>query len=293
MVIPLSPDTITEKNKTESEDILTFADVFLDDETLHLVNSDTNLSFFDLDGNPATYLGLKMKREKKEESMDMTIQTLKVQLDNVDQTFSYYATKNLRNRRVVIRACFRNLISDPINSWKVYDGFLNNPHWSEKVFTAELMPRLGRGTLAYKIGVKQQLPCRLPFAVAGGRCAHDIVPSVLKDEKTAQTVDSGTTEYVIDSARTEADDHWNFGYLTFSSDTLTVGLRGVVREIKDFISSEHKVLFKIGLTAAPQAGDTYKIERGCDWSLDSCKNKFSNAINYGGIHTLPALMVRK
>ena len=288
----LSPDTITEKNKNESEDILTFADVILDDETLHFVNNDVDLIFFDSQTvAPVTYHGMKMTREKLSDSMDMTIQTLKVKLDNTDQALSYYATKNLRNKRVVIRGCFRNLIDDPVNAFLLFDGFLNNPHWTEDAFTAELMPRLGRGTLDSKIGVRQQLPCRLPFAVAGGRCAYDIAASVLKDAKSAQTVDSGTTDYVIDDARTEADEHWNFGYLTFADDTLTPELRGLVREIQDFIAAEDKVLFKIGLPVAVQAGDTYKIERGCDRSLDSCVNKFNNGANYGGIHTLPSIMV--
>ncbi len=288
----LSPDTITEKNKNESEDILTFADVILDNETLHFVNNDADLTFFDfLTTTPVTYYGMKMSREKKTESMDMTIQTLKVAMDNVDQALSYYATKNLRNRRVVIRGCFRNLISDSVNAFLIFDGFLNNPHWTDKSFTAELFPRLGRGTLDSKMGIRQQLPCRLPFAIAGGRCARDIAAAVLKDEKTTQTVDSGTADYVIDAARTEANDYWNFGYLTFADDTLTVALRGVVREIQDFIAADHKVLFKIGLSMAVQAGDTYKIERGCDRSLDSCINKFNNGTNYGGIHTLPSIMV--
>ena len=53
----LSPDTITEKNKNESEDILSFADVILDDETLHFVNNDVDLTFFDSQtGAPVIYL---------------------------------------------------------------------------------------------------------------------------------------------------------------------------------------------------------------------------------------------
>ncbi len=289
---PLSSDTIIEKNKTESEDILSFADVILENETpLRFVNNDTNLSFFDLNGDPATYYAIKMKRDKKQDAMDTSIQTLKVELDNVDQALSAYKTKNLRNKRVVVRGCFRNLITSSVNAWKIFDGFLNNPHWTEKGFTAELVPRLGRGTLNSKLGVKQQMPCRLTFA--GTKCAYDIAAATLKDEKTSQTVDSGTSAYIIDAARIEANDYWNYGYVTFASDTLTVALSGIIREIQDFISSEDKILFKISLPAAPQAGDTYKIERGCDLTLESCQNKFNNQANFGGIHTLPAMMVRK
>lgn len=291
MTRPLSPATITEKNKTESEDILSFVDIFLEGETLHFVNNDVNVNFFDLDGNPALYQGLKMTREKKEDSMDMEIQTVSAGLDNVDRGMSaYIASKDFRDRRIVIRACFRNLISDASNAWRVFDGFIDKPNISEKDFTIELVPRLGRGTLNSKIGVKQQLPCRLPFA--GAKCAYGKDPAVLKDEKTGQVVDSGTVAYIVDSARVEADDYWNFGFVTFANDTLTVTLRGVARMVNDFVSTEGKIHFKIALPAAPQAGDTYKIERGCDLTLESCQSKFNNDVNYGGIHTLPATMVR-
>ena len=291
MTRPLSPDTVTEKNKQESNDILSFVDILLEGEALHFVNNTTNINFFDLDGNPALYQGLKMTREKKEDSMDMEIQTVSAGLDNVDRGMSsYIASKDFRDRRIVIRAVFRNLISDSANAWKVFDGFIDKPNISEKDFTIELVPRLGHGTLNSKVGVKQQLPCRLPFA--GTKCAYGKDPAVLKDEKTAQTVDSGTIACVVDGARVEADDYWNFGFVTFASDTLTFALRNVTRMINDFVSTENKIHFKIALPCAPQSGDTYKIERGCDLTLDSCQNKFNNDVNYGGIHTLPATMVR-
>jgi len=288
----LSGDTITEKNKDEAEDILSFVDIFLDGETLHFVNNDENLSFFDLDDNPQSYYALKMLRDKREDSMDMEIQTIIARLDNVDQAFaSYLASKQFRDRRIVIRGCFRNLISAADNAWKVFDGLIDEPIVGEKEFQITLVPRLGRGTLDTKIGVKQQMPCRLPFA--GTKCAHDIAAATLKDEKTAQTVDSGATTYVVDAARTEADDYWNYGYITFASDTTTVALRGVSRMVKDFVAAEDKIYPVIAFPAVPVAGDTYKIERGCDLTLDSCQNKFSNEANYGGIHTLPAIMVRR
>ena len=291
MTRPLSPDTVTEKNKQESNDILSFVDILLEGEALHFVNNTTNINFFDLDGNPALYQGLKMTREKKEDSMDMEIQTVSAGLDNVDRGMSsYIASKDFRDRRIVIRAVFRNLISDSANAWKVFDGFIDKPNISEKDFTIELVPRLGHGTLNSKVGVKQQLPCRLPFA--GTKCAYGKDPAVLKDEKTAQTVDSGTIACVVDGARVEADDYWNFGFVTFASDTLTFALRNVTRMINDFVSTENKIHFKIALPCAPQSGDTYKIERGCDLTLDSCQNKFNNDVNYGGIHTMPATMVR-
>lgn len=287
----LSVPTTTEKNKTESEDVLTFVDIYLDAETLHFVNNDVNINFFDPDGVAKTYYALRMTREKKEDSMDMEIQSIAAGLDNVDQAMSaYIAGADFRDKRIIIRACFRNLLDAAANAWKVFDGYMDKPDISEKEFKVELVPRLGRGTLNAKIGVKQQLPCRLPFA--GTKCAKDISASTLKDQKTVQTVDSGTSAYIVDAARTEADDYWNFGYVVFASNTTTVLLRGVTRMIHDFISSENKIVFKVGLPATPQAGDVYSIERGCDLTLDSCENKFNNEDNYGGIHTLPATMVR-
>lgn len=288
----LSGDTITEISKDEAEDVLSFVDIFLDGETLHFVNNDIDLSFFDLDGNPQTYYALRMSRDSREESMDMEIQTLTAGLDNVDQAFaSYLASKKFRDRRIVVRGCFRNLISVAANAWLIFDGIMDKPSVGETRFTVTLVPRLGRGTLNSSIGIKQQMPCRLQFA--GTRCAYDISAATLKDEKTAQTVDSAAANYVVDAARTEANDYWNYGYITFASDTTTVALRGVSRMIKDFVAAEDKIYPVFSFPAVPVAGDTYKIERGCDLTLDSCQNKFSNEDNYGGVHTLPAIMVRR
>lgn len=294
MTISISVDTITEKNKQEASGILNFVDIFLDEETLHYVTNDFNVDFFNLDGNAQAYIALRMVRGEKTEKLDMSIQTLTAGLDNIDQAMSYQISqRNFRDRRIVIRGCFRNLISDAANAWKIFDGYMDKPVITKKEFRVELVPRLGRGTLNHKIGVKQQLFCRYPFASSGGRCAYDIAVATLKDIKTGQVVDSGDTGYIVDAARTEADDYWNYGHITFAADTLTEGLRGVSRMIKDFVAAEDKIYVVIALPAAPQAGDTYSIERGCDHSLESCQNKFNNSANFGGIHTLPAMMVRK
>lgn len=288
----LSAVTITEKAKTESEDVLTFVDIYLDDGTLHFVHNDVNVDFFDPDGAATTYTALRMIREKTEESMDMSIQTLMAGLDNVDQAMSsQIASKSFTSRAIIIRGCFRNLLSAAENAWKIFDGYMDKPEISETEFRIELVPRLGRGSLNAKLGVKQQMPCRHQFA--NSRCAYGKDANTLKDLKSAQTVDSGTTAFIIDAARSEADDYWNYGYVVFASDTLTVSLRNTIRMIKDFVNADNKLIFTVALPAAPQAGDTYSVERGCDLTLDSCGNKFSNTENFGAIHTLPAMMVRK
>ena len=294
MTRQLSTFTLEEKDKSEASGILTFVDIFLDSETLHFVNNDANISFFDLNGTPATYNALKMTREANEEALDMSIKTLVGGLDNIDQAMSAYISANsFRDKRIVIRACFRSLINEAIHAWKVFDGFMDKPQISKKEFRVELVPRLGRGTLGINIGVKQQILCRHPFAITGGRCAYGVSADDLKDLKAAQVVDSGSVSFIIDAARTEADDYWNFGYITFASNTLTTALRNVSRMIKDFVAAEDKVYPVYAFPTAPQAGDTYSIERGCDRTLDSCQNKFGNAINFGAIHSLPAEMVRR
>ena len=288
----LSALTNTEKAKTESEDILSFVDIYLDGETLHFVNSDENIAFFDPDGDAATYYALKMTRSPIEESADMRIQTITAGLDNVDQAMSsYIASKSFRDRRIVVRGCFRNLIASALNAWLIFDGYMDKPEIGETEFRIELVPRLGRGSLNTQVGVKQQMPCRHTFAT--GRCAYGVDADTLRDIKTAQEIDSGTTAYIIDSNRTEADDYWNYGYVVFAADTPTVALRGVNRMIKDFVAADDKVIFTIALPVAPQADEVYSIERGCDLTLDSCDNKFSNTDNFAALTTLPAMMVRK
>jgi len=102
-----------------------------------------------------------------------------------------------------------------------------------------------------------------------------------------QTIDAGSTDTVIaDMARDEADGYWTDGVIEITSGTLS-GERRVIRT-----SAEGEVTLERPLSAAPAAGVTYKITRGCDKSWATCGSRFSNQSEFGGFASLPAEIMK-
>jgi uncharacterized phage protein (TIGR02218 family) len=81
-----------------------------------------------------------------------------------------------------------------------------------------------------------------------------------------------------DTGRTEGDNHFRFGMLTFSTGNNT----GISREVKSYDG-----ISKIFVVFEPfpyeiQNGDAYDVYQGCDKSVTTCKDEFSNFENFGG-----------
>lgn len=85
------------------------------------------------------------------------------------------------------------------------------------------------------------------------------------------------------SAYTGSRHYWASGIITFSTTTTTAALQGVSRAILQSYSGQ---LVCAELPAAPVAGDTFTIERGCDRSFNACCFR-KNRANFGGFTSLP------
>jgi len=288
MTRDLSAATLNEIPKEQTDDILEFYDVYLDGEILHFVNYVEDVDFWDLAGNSQTYLAVHIKRTPIKHNMDSEIDFVTITIDNVNQGMSNYINNNeFRNRPLILRGCLANLRNSANNAFFMFSGIMDRPGFpDETTFTVEVVQKIGQGSLNVMTGRMQQISC--PWNFAGVYCANaGVSPATLKDQKTG-TTDSGVAGYIIDSERTEADGYWKNGVIVFTSGANT----GEKRAVKNFEAAADKVIFDYSLPNTPQAGDTYTIERRCDQTLDTCQNKFSNQDNFGGMHTLPAELVR-
>lgn len=86
---------------------------------------------------------------------------------------------------------------------------------------------------------------------------------------------------ITDSARNEADGHFDFGILTMNS-----GLNaGLTREVKRF---ENGIFtFHEAWPFALAVGDNYTAIAGCDKRFDTCTARFNNALNFRGEPHVP------
>lgn len=86
-----------------------------------------------------------------------------------------------------------------------------------------------------------------------------------------------------DTGRTEADNYFRHGLLTWTSGN-NVG-RSV--EVAGFTNSTGEFSLYTAMPEAIQVGDAYSVYAGCDKAFATCKNKFSNVVNFRGFPHIP------
>ena len=86
-----------------------------------------------------------------------------------------------------------------------------------------------------------------------------------------------------DTGRTEANDYWNNGLLTWTSGNNN----GVQMEVKLFSYDEFELLMPMNNDI--EVGDTYSVVIGCDKTTGTCKNTFNNLVNFRGEPFIPGM----
>lgn len=75
----------------------------------------------------------------------------------------------------------------------------------------------------------------------------------------------------------QADDYFNYAVIKFT----TGNNAGLSYEIKNHVSNQISLM--IGTAFLVNTGDQFQIYTGCDKTLTTCKNKFNNVVNFGGM----------
>ena len=249
-----------------------------DAKTYYFCSDNTKVSFWNLDGILRNYIPMSLQRSAVSTSSKLEIDTMTGSFDNVDFAWSHWlATVDLRGKRIVIRRVFLDLLTDATHAKIVFSGVINRIQVTEEKVNLECRSEIK--SLEVETGVLQQLYC--PYVFGDAFCKLTI-PKLLN-----QTIDAGsTTTEIIDAARTEVDDWWNDGLVSF----IDGGNIGEFRKVVDFIAATNKIILDFSLPKAPATGDRYNIERGCDKAYDSCKGRFANQARFGGFKDIPQLI---
>lgn len=88
-----------------------------------------------------------------------------------------------------------------------------------------------------------------------------------------------------DSSRTEADDYYAGGVVTFTSGDNN----GRSMDVKKYTNSTGEIELFEPLPDAIAVSDTYSIKRGCDKTFSTCDTTFSNGANFRGFPHIPGL----
>jgi len=168
------------------------------------------------------------------------------------------------------RVNYKNLADGAIVMRRGWTGEVRGGQTS---FVAELRGMAQK--LAQQIGENYSPLCRATFCDA--RCKLD-----LDDFKVSGTLTAVTDRRIFtDASRTEANDYFNFGLVTF----LTGANAGLSREVKTYFSDtiECELPFPFDVSV----GDTYELWRGCDKRLATCRDTYNNVINFRGEPYVP------
>lgn len=83
--------------------------------------------------------------------------------------------------------------------------------------------------------------------------------------------------------------YFDNGVFTWTSGPNT----GFSIEVQSYVPGQITFQLPVGppnaLPAAPQIGDTYTLKAGCDYSPDTCKNRFNNLVNFRGEPFVPGI----
>ncbi len=148
-------------------------------------------------------------------------------------------------------------------------GFLGELHPRSGAYVAEL--RALQQYLQQPVGAASTKTCRARLGDA--MCMVD-----LGGWTETGTITSVTSKQVFtDSSRTEADDYFGEGILTW-----TAGLNtGLSQKVKTYASDTFTL--SLPMIFDVQIGDTYSVVAGCRKRLDEdCAAKFSNELNFQG-----------
>jgi uncharacterized phage protein (TIGR02218 family) len=257
-------------------------DILLDSMTLHLVNYDKNISFFDINGNITVYTGFPASRESYERTMENPINTLVISVVNVDRSISAYVASNeFRGRRIVIRKVFADQLTASGDCAIIFDGVMDSPAASEAVVQITAVDRIG--TLRKQAPRDwYQLLCNHKFG--DEYCFYSRSSGDMYDTKRYRAID-GCTSTTVRISSSSGDDHWKDGDIQITSGQDALRTRKIVDSSGDWVKVDKAFDYIVS------SGDTITIRRGCDKSHFKCSGDFNNDANFLGFDTIPQTMV--
>ena len=120
-----------------------------------------------------------------------------------------------------------------------------------------------------------------PHETGDGDCTLSMVAFTFTGALTSVT----DRETFADTSRTEADDYFKYGKLTMTSGANN----GLSKEVKGYTLSTGTFQLFEPFPYDQDVADTYEVEAGDDKTFATCRDKFSNAVNFGGYPHVPTV----
>ncbi len=126
----------------------------------------------------------------------------------------------------------------------------------------------------------------LPRNIYQAGCIHTLYDArctkVASSLGVASNVTAGSTRSVINCGLANASGYFDLGYITFTSGVNS----GLKAGVKSYTTGVLTLTFP--LTVAAASSDSFTAFPGCDKTIATCTNKFSNSANFRGYPFIPA-----
>jgi uncharacterized phage protein (TIGR02218 family) len=163
---------------------------------------------------------------------------------------------------------------------KLRRGWFGEVSFSKNHFIAEVRGLTQR--LSQTIGELYMPSCRA--SLGDSRCKI-----ILSDHTVSGTVTTSSgREGFTDSARTEDSGLFSYGIVTFTSGSNS-GLSMEVKEYVKLAAGGGMVTLALPMSYSIAAADAYTLSKGCDKTFETCRTRFSNAINFRGEPHIPGI----
>lgn len=170
----------------------------------------------------------------------------------------------------------------------LYKGPLGQITWTEEGYKAEVTSAMTG--LKKNYGVQYTAACRHTLygnAIEAGKIGYcGVNPAAYSS--TGTIVEAITPKWKFDVGVTgKPEGYFTNGTITFTSGTST----GLTYHVKNHTGNV--ITLALSTAFVIPAGTTYVLKAGCDKTFDTCKAKFSNALNFGGFpHIQPDVTYR-
>jgi uncharacterized phage protein (TIGR02218 family) len=121
-------------------------------------------------------------------------------------------------------------------------------------------------------------------------CRHELGDSGCGVNLTALTVNGTVTDSIdarsfVDTAQTAPTGRFNYARLQW----LSGANQGLAMEVKAWDVATKTFTLWLPMATIPQIGDSYAVHTGCDKRFVTCRETFSNGVNFGGFPSLPGI----
>lgn len=174
-----------------------------------------------------------------------------------------------------IEAAWCSWASPELGRVVTFTGSLGEVTWDERGFVADIVSFMK--SLERNIGWTYTASCRhkLFGTAEAGRLGYcGVSASSFTFTGAVTSIQTNKWKFTTDQVRT--DGYFSSGLLTWT----TGNNAGLTVTIKRQLGGQFELFIPTAFSV--QVGDTFSVVAGCDKTLDTCRTKFNNVVNFGG-----------